>query len=143
MMVKVVYRGAHITHWLPQAKTGPTWHIEKKYRLNPLTNQAQDYSPDYYRTWAMAGDDPRTLPDHPDAWRVRAIQIMLHQQTNYDYLVHRGLYNLPRDRVCDILRTWYQHIAQRFPRYRSACEFEFARHIRKYDVSRQTVPVDQ
>lgn len=131
-MVKVIYRGQAVAHWLPSAGTGDSWNIEKKYRLNPLTNAAQDYSPDYYLRWAQAGDDPRTLPLHPDAWRVRAIQIMLHQQTNYNYLVRRGLYDLPLDRVRDILRDWYQLIARRFPAYRGACEFEYRRHLQKY-----------
>lgn len=131
-MVSVRYRGSQIRHWVAPGHQAPTWCIERKYRLNPLTNAAQEYSPDYYLRMAQASDDPRTLPLHPDAWRVRAVQTMLHQQTNYNVLVRRGLYDLPWDRVRDILRDWYQMIARRFPAYRSACEFEYHRHLEKY-----------
>ena len=133
-MVKVIYRGQNIKKAIayfnsPVPQTD--WTIRKGRRFNPLTNSDQDYSPDYYQRMAEASGDPRTLPGHPECWRVRAVQIMLHQQTNYDVLVKRGLYTLPMDQIQTILKTWYQHIAVRFPRYRVACELEYSRHLRK------------
>lgn len=133
-MVKVIYRnnnGKNFTTYFNSPVPQTDWTIRKGRRFNPLTNSDQAYSPDYYLRMAQASNDPRTLPGHPECWRVRAVQIMLHQQTNYDLLVKRGLFTLPQDQIQTILKTWYQEIARRFPRYRTACEIEYARHLRK------------
>lgn len=104
------------------------WHIRKKYRLNPLTNQDQPYSPDYYRKITASGGDSRVVDQHPEALNVRAIQIMLHEQTNYNRLCYQGFYQQPQEIIDLALTTWYSDIARRFPKYRNACEIECRRH---------------
>lgn len=141
-MVSVIYKKNRITKFIVE-KPLITWQITKKYRLNPLTNQDHGYNPDYYEQMCRAQDDPRTIDAHPEAWRVRAIQTMLHQQTNYNQLIKTGLYDLPEPRVSEILSTWYHLIAQRFPKYRVACEFEFRRHLRRYHAHMQVLALDQ
>lgn len=143
-MVQVQYRNQpHLTHWVTAPQPEVVWQIRLRYRFNPLTNRAHDYAPDYYRRVAQAGSDCRVTEDTPEAWRVRAIQVMLHQQTNYDDLLRAGLYDLPFARVREILRSWYQEIARRFPRYRVACELEYVRHLRKYEARHHSQQVSE
>lgn len=117
------------------ASDAPTWRIVKRYRLNPLTGQDQDYSPDYYADMIRKGsiEGAKIQNWHSeDGVRVRAIQTMLHLQTNYNVLLMQGLYRQEFTVVKTALLQWYQEIARRFPRYRDTCEFEYARHLRRY-----------
>lgn len=102
--------------------------IRKRYRYSPYHNGDQPYDPGYYERMAMSQDDPRTVPDHPEAWRVRGIQISLHMATNYDYLCRNGFYDQEIDQIDRLLADWYRMMAKRFPRFAYACQIEERRH---------------
>ena len=113
------------------------WQIVKRTRINPLTLADQPYNPDFYRESIRAGSIEGAKIQNwttGDGEHIRAIQTMLHLQTNYNALLMSGLYRQPRAVVEQCLRTWYEAIADQFPAYARWCRFELARHMRKFDA---------
>lgn len=151
-MIQVSYKNKNISYMLPDPayavvtertpqsaveRLAEPWLIQKKYRLNPETRADQNYNPDFYRNQIRAGsiESAKITTWHPgDGEHVRAIQTMLHLQTNYNILIQQGLYRQPRAVIELVLNTWYSHIANQFPAYRRTCEYEFRRHLAKYDL---------
>ena len=112
------------------------WTIEKRTRINPLTLSDQPYNPDFYRACIRSGSIEGVKIQNwtaGDGEKIRAIQTMLHLQTNYNALLMGGLYRESRSVVEACLTTWYQEIAEAFPAYASVCRFELTRHMAKYD----------
>jgi hypothetical protein len=112
------------------------WTIRKQFRLNPHTGADQSYNPDYYREMIRAGSIEGAKIQNwtaGDGEKIRAVQTMLHLQTNYNRLLMAGLYRQDRAVIVACLRPWYDLIAREFPQYRSVCEYEFNRHLARYD----------
>lgn len=113
----------------------PDWQIKKRYRFNPLTGTDQPYNPDYYADLIRKGsiEGAKIQNWNPeDGVRIRAIQTMLHLQTNYNMLLRQGLYRQPAEQVQETLLTWYLEIARDFPRYADTCRFEYVRHLTNF-----------
>ena len=118
------------------SNTNNKWTIVKRTRINPLTLADQPYNPDFYRESIRAGSIEGAKIQNwcpGDGEHIRAIQTMLHLQTNYNALLMAGLYRQPREVVDQCLKAWYEHIAEQFPAYARYCAFEYARHMRKVD----------
>ena len=119
------------------SNTNNKWTIVKRTRVNPMTLADQPYNPDFYRESIRAGSIEGAKIQNwcpGDGEHIRAIQTMLHLQTNYNALLMQGLYRQPREVVDECLGTWYRQIAEHFPAYARYCAFEHARHLRKFDV---------
>lgn len=146
-MIQVSYKNSHISFMLPdpqhQVVRGTTteqaadeWQIRKRFRLNPVTGADQPYSPDFYREQIRAGsiESAKITTWHPgDGEHIRAIQTMLHLQTNYNILIQQGLYDQPRAVIELVLSRWYNQIADQFPAYARYCRYELGRHLAKHD----------
>lgn len=134
---KTVYYNNNTT----QVPESNIWIIQKKFRLNPATNRDHPYTPDFYKreilTGAMTTHRCVNLAD-PVAVAQRAIQVMLHQQTNYDDLVEAGLYRQPPEVVARCLQGWYDLISRKFPAYAQVCQRELERHLTKMCEQRLT-----
>lgn len=141
-MVKVYYKNSRKTYMVqtPHLDT-QIWIITKRFKLNPATNRDHDYNPDFYKreiqTGAMTAHRCVDLTD-PVAVAQRAIQVMLHQQTNYDDLVAEGLYDQNYDIINKCLCAWYDMIGRRFPAYAEVCQRELYRHLTKVSAQRLT-----
>jgi hypothetical protein len=112
------------------------WTIQKQFRLNPETGADQPYSPDYYREMIRAGSIEGVKIQNwtaGDGEKIRAVQTMLHLQTNYNRLLMAGLYRQDRAVIVACLQPWYEHIARLFPQYASVCAYELNRHLFRYD----------
>jgi hypothetical protein len=112
------------------------WSIRKRYRVNPHTLADQPYNPDFYRGMIRAGSIESAKIQNweaGDGEKIRAIQTMLHLQTNYNELLMRGFYKQPREVIVASLNAWYDEISDQFPQYRATCLYELRRHMTKYD----------
>ena len=120
----------------PSASTTSDWSIRKRYRVNPITLADCPYNPDFNRGMIRAGSIEGAKIQNwstGDGEKIRAIQTMLHLQTNYNELLMRGLYGQPRQVVQKVLSDWYNEISDQFPQYRATCLYELRRHLAKYD----------
>lgn len=107
--------------------------LKKRYRFNPLTNGDTPYAPQYYEHMLKSADDARTKYLDPLTWRVRAVQAVLHEQTNYDEICRReAFFSQPLEHFTNQLKSFYEAVKRRHPRYRDACDLELARHIHLY-----------
>jgi hypothetical protein len=112
------------------------WAIRKSYLVNPHTLADCPYNPDFYRGMIRAGsiEGAKIQNWEPgDGEKIRAIQTMLHLQTNYNQLLMSGFYKQPREVVVASLTAWYNEISDQFPQYRATCQIELRRHMTKYD----------
>jgi len=112
------------------------WTIRKQFRLNPNTGADHSYNPDYYREMIRAGSIEGVKIQNwtaGDGEKIRAVQTMLHLQTNYNQLLMAGLYREDRAVIVACLQPWYDEIACLFPQYRSVCVYELGRHLARYD----------
>lgn len=141
-MVSVYYkRSGKTVFYQTDVPKSNIWLIQKRFRLNPATNRDHPYNPDFYKkeiiTGAMTQHRCINTTD-PVAVAQRAIQVMLHQQTNYDDLVEQGLYDQSYDTVLKCLSGWYDMIGRKFPAYAEVCQRELYRHLTKMSNQRLT-----
>jgi len=116
------------------------WQIKKRYLFNPLYNRDTPYNFDYYYQMTRSGGSVKKgcQPSDEDC-RMRAVQEVLHRQTNYEDLVRLGIYRLPLAVFEQVMTDWYQQRARENPRWRHWINVELERHLTQWHTSQTRI----